>query len=208
MAKQPRSALPKSQTPPASSAETAATPKSGSRSARAPQTVTAVEMGARQREISVSEFFTKNRHLLGFDNPRKALLTCVKEAVDDALDACEEAGILPDVIVQLDVVAPNGGAPPAASRRAVLLIDAVVGPTPLDLEARRYLDRHHVATTVVATKIDKLSRGARKPALAAIRRELDLREETSLIAFSAKSGEGTAELWEEIGRPLPQAAGN
>src|SRR5438132_5997919 len=42
--------------------------------------VSAVEMGARQREISVSEFFTKNRHLLGFDNPRKALLTCVKEA--------------------------------------------------------------------------------------------------------------------------------
>ena len=54
--------------------------------------VSAVEMGARQREISVSEFFTKNRHLLGFDNPRKALLTCVKEAVDNALDACEEAG--------------------------------------------------------------------------------------------------------------------
>src|SRR6188474_984923 len=43
----------------------------------------AVEMGARQREISVSEFFTKNRHLLGFDNPRKALLTCVKEVVDN-----------------------------------------------------------------------------------------------------------------------------
>ena len=58
-----------------------------------PQQITAVEMGARQREISVSEFFTKNRHLLGFDNPRKALLTCVKEAVDNALDACEEAGI-------------------------------------------------------------------------------------------------------------------
>ena len=35
-----------------------------------------------QKEISVSEFFAKNRHLLGFDNPRKALLTTVKEAVD------------------------------------------------------------------------------------------------------------------------------
>ena len=67
-----------------------------------PKTVTAVEMGARQREISVSEFFTKNRHLLGFDNPRKALLTCVKEAVDNALDACEEGGILPDVVVKLE----------------------------------------------------------------------------------------------------------
>ena len=51
---------------------------------------TAEQMASRQREISVSEFFAKNRHLLGFDNPRKALLTTVKEAVDNALDACEE----------------------------------------------------------------------------------------------------------------------
>src|SRR4051812_4442847 len=77
--------------------------------------VSAVEMGARQREISVSEFFTKNRHLLGFDNPRKALLTCVKEAVDNALDACEEAGILPDIVVKLEAVG-NGEAPPPASQ--------------------------------------------------------------------------------------------
>ncbi|MGB2723188.1 MAG: DNA topoisomerase VI subunit B [Nitrospira sp.] len=77
--------------------------------------VTAVEMGARQREISVSEFFTKNRHLLGFDNPRKALLTCVKEAVDNSLDACEEAGILPEVTVRLEMVA-NGQAPVTPSQ--------------------------------------------------------------------------------------------
>jgi DNA topoisomerase-6 subunit B len=78
-------------------------------------TVTAVEMGASQREISVSEFFTKNRHLLGFDNPRKALLTCVKEAVDNALDACEEAGILPEVFVKLEV-ASDEKTPPAPSQ--------------------------------------------------------------------------------------------
>ncbi|UCG32340.1 MAG: hypothetical protein JSU68_11805, partial [Phycisphaerales bacterium] len=47
-------------------------------------------LAAKQRDISVSEFFAKNRHLLGFDNKRKALLTTVKEAVDNALDACEE----------------------------------------------------------------------------------------------------------------------
>ncbi len=76
----------------------------------------AVEMGARQREISVSEFFTKNRHLLGFDNPRKALLTCVKEAVDNALDASEEAGILPEVVVTLAVAASNGEAALPASQ--------------------------------------------------------------------------------------------
>jgi len=78
--------------------------------------ISAAEMGARQREISVSEFFTKNRHLLGFDNPRKALLTCVKEAVDNALDAAEEAGILPDVAVTLEVASTDDAAPPPASQ--------------------------------------------------------------------------------------------
>jgi DNA topoisomerase-6 subunit B len=62
---------------------------------------TAEAMASRQREISVSEFFTKNRHLLGFDNPAKALLTTVKEAVDNSLDACEEAGILPELLVEI-----------------------------------------------------------------------------------------------------------
>ncbi|MHC4323805.1 MAG: DNA topoisomerase VI subunit B [Planctomycetota bacterium] len=65
---------------------------------------TAEDMARRQREISVAEFFTKNRHLLGFDNPRKALLTTIKEGVDNSLDACEEAGILPDIKV---LIAPS-----------------------------------------------------------------------------------------------------
>ncbi|WP_424363347.1 DNA topoisomerase VI subunit B [Methylocystis parvus] len=62
---------------------------------------TALEMAGRQREISVSEFFLKNRHLLGFDTPAKALVTAVKEAVDNALDACEEAGVLPEITVEV-----------------------------------------------------------------------------------------------------------
>jgi len=68
---------------------------------------TAASMAAKQREISVSEFFLKNRHLLGFDNPRRALLTTVKEAVDNALDACEEAGILPEIAVDIIQTAEN-----------------------------------------------------------------------------------------------------
>ena len=63
---------------------------------------TAESMAKTQRAISVSEFFAKNRHLLGFDNPRKALLTTVREAVDNALDACEEAGILPTVDIEIE----------------------------------------------------------------------------------------------------------
>jgi len=61
----------------------------------------AADLATRQRDISVSEFFAKNRHLLGFDNPSKALLTTVREAVDNSLDACEEAGILPDLGIEI-----------------------------------------------------------------------------------------------------------
>src|SRR4249920_493185 len=68
---------------------------------------TAESMAATQRDISVSEFFAKNRHLLGFDNPRKALLTAVKEAVDNSLDACEEAGIIPELWVHMEAAGPN-----------------------------------------------------------------------------------------------------
>jgi len=75
--------------------------------AKAPKKIvqlTAMDLAEKQREISVSEFFTKNRHLLGFDSPAKALLTTVKEAVDNALDACEEAGILPDLLIEIQEI--------------------------------------------------------------------------------------------------------
>ncbi len=68
---------------------------------------TAESMARRQRDISVSEFFLKNRHLLGFDSPRKALLTSIKEAVDNSLDACEEADILPEISVDIEQVAED-----------------------------------------------------------------------------------------------------
>ena len=61
----------------------------------------AEELAKKQQSISVSEFFTKNRHLLGFDNPRKALLTTIKEGVDNSLDACQEAKVLPTIKVKI-----------------------------------------------------------------------------------------------------------
>jgi DNA topoisomerase VI subunit B len=73
---------------------------------------TAETMAGKQKEIAVSEFFAKNRHLLGFDNPRKALLTTVKEAVDNSLDACEEAHILPEVWVEIQALNGGSKAPP------------------------------------------------------------------------------------------------
>jgi DNA topoisomerase-6 subunit B len=84
---------------------------------------TAETLAARQRDISVSEFFAKNRHLLGFDNPRKALLTTVKEAVDNSLDACEEAGILPDITVIIEDLQPDRPASAKSSRYRVTVVD-------------------------------------------------------------------------------------
>lgn len=90
---------------------------------RARRGATAEEMATRQRDISVSEFFAKNRHLLGFDNPRKALLTTVKEAVDNSLDACEEAGILPDITVVIEDLQPNRPSNAKSSRYRVTIVD-------------------------------------------------------------------------------------
>lgn len=81
----------------------------------------AESMATKQRDISVSEFFAKNRHLLGFDNPRKALLTTVKEAVDNALDACEEAEILPDIEVKIEALSPVTAAAKSAKYRITIL---------------------------------------------------------------------------------------
>ncbi|HZZ41928.1 MAG TPA: DNA topoisomerase VI subunit B [Tepidisphaeraceae bacterium] len=84
---------------------------------------TAETMATKQKDIAVSEFFAKNRHLLGFDNPRKALLTTVKEAVDNSLDACEEAGILPNVTVVIEDLQPDRPANAKQSRYRVTVVD-------------------------------------------------------------------------------------
>lgn len=59
--------------------------------------ISAEEMAKAMREVSIAEFFEKNRHLLGYENPTKALVTIVKEAVDNSLDACDEAGLIPSL---------------------------------------------------------------------------------------------------------------
>ncbi len=61
----------------------------------------AEELAKNQKSISVAEFFEKNRQILGFDSAPRSLITTVKEAVDNSLDACEESEILPDIFLQI-----------------------------------------------------------------------------------------------------------
>ena len=65
----------------------------------------AEKMAKDMKEASVAEFFEKNRHLLGYENPNKSLLTVVKEAIDNSLDATEEARILPEIHISVKQVA-------------------------------------------------------------------------------------------------------
>ena len=62
---------------------------------------TAERMAKNQKQVAISEFFEKNKHFLGFDSLTRSLITAVKEAVDNSLDACEEARILPKIRVQI-----------------------------------------------------------------------------------------------------------
>ena len=62
----------------------------------------AENIASKQKQISISEFFEKNKHFLGFDTLQRAVITAVKEAVDNSLDACEEARILPTIKVEIN----------------------------------------------------------------------------------------------------------
>ena len=64
----------------------------------------AQKLAANQKQVAISEFFEKNKHFLGFDSLPRSLITAVKEAVDNALDACEEARILPTIRIQITKV--------------------------------------------------------------------------------------------------------
>lgn len=58
-------------------------------------------------QISPSEFFYRNRDLAGFSNPTRSLYTAVREFVENALDACDQKGILPDVHLSIKAVDPE-----------------------------------------------------------------------------------------------------
>ncbi|DAC59783.1 MAG TPA: DNA topoisomerase VI subunit B, partial [Candidatus Poseidoniales archaeon] len=64
----------------------------------------AQKLASNQKQVAISEFFEKNKHFLGFDSPIRSLITAVKEAVDNSLDACEEARILPTIRVKVSKI--------------------------------------------------------------------------------------------------------
>ncbi len=87
------------------------------------------------------------------------------------------------------------------------LIDAKVGATPLDVQAFDYFRSLGLLPTVVATKADRVGRAKRHAALAGIGAALSPDLKVSVIAFSARSGEGTRDLWRAITTFLDEPQG-
>ncbi|MEM3399204.1 MAG: DNA topoisomerase VI subunit B, partial [Candidatus Micrarchaeia archaeon] len=58
------------------------------------------------REHSVAEFFKKNRQMLGLYGKVRSLTTVIHEYVTNSLDAAEEAGVLPDITIEIKAL-PN-----------------------------------------------------------------------------------------------------
>lgn len=79
---------------------------------------------------SVSSYFTKNLQQIGFSTPAKAVLTTLKEAVDNSLDACEENGILPEIKIIIEKLGP--GTSKGTDKIRILIEDNGPG-IPLDL---------------------------------------------------------------------------
>ncbi len=80
---------------------------------------------------STAEYFAKNLQQVGFSSPTKAVLTTLKEAVDNALDACEEHDLLPEIRVSIKKV--GSGASKSTDLVEIAVEDNGPGIDPDDL---------------------------------------------------------------------------
>lgn len=80
----------------------------------------------------------------------------------------------------------------------VLIVDAKVGPTALDVQALEYLASLGVPLAVAATKVDRLSRGKAAAVPGTVRQSLGLDGSSPVLPVSARTGHGIKELWKQI----------
>lgn len=80
---------------------------------------------------STAEYFAKNLQQVGFSSPLKAVLTTLKEAVDNSLDACENSGILPEI--EIEVVKIGTGSTKNTDLIKIVVEDNGPGIEPDDL---------------------------------------------------------------------------
>lgn len=84
---------------------------------------------------------------------------------------------------------------PYQQKKVVVVIDATVGPTELDLTVLKLLEEHQKNILIVANKIDKVKKTAQKKQLAAIQEKVGAH---LVVAYSSPKNIGRQELLHEI----------
>jgi len=82
--------------------------------------------------------------------------------------------------------------------RVYMLVDFRIKPTQDDLLMYNFLKYYNLPVTIVATKVDKVSRNDRDKQIKLVRDELNIREEDKLVLFSIKTKLGKSEVQKEI----------
>ncbi|MBR2997922.1 MAG: YihA family ribosome biogenesis GTP-binding protein [Bacilli bacterium] len=84
--------------------------------------------------------------------------------------------------------------------RVYLLIDFRIKPTQDDLLMYNFLKYHNLPVTIIATKVDKISKNDREKQINAIKEELDIKDGDNFVLFSSKTKLGKAEIQDEISK--------
>jgi GTP-binding protein len=82
--------------------------------------------------------------------------------------------------------------------RVFLLIDFKVKPTQDDLLMYNFLNYHNLPVTIIATKVDKVSKNDREKQIEAIKQELEIKDGDNFVLFSSKTKLGKTEIQNEI----------
>lgn len=80
----------------------------------------------------------------------------------------------------------------------IMLVDIRHAPTDDDKLMYRWILDRGIAHMFIATKADKISRGRIQGRLSEIRKELGIKPDASLTAYSSETGQGRDQIWSEL----------
>ncbi|ENH95773.1 GTP-binding protein YsxC [Gracilibacillus halophilus YIM-C55.5] len=83
-------------------------------------------------------------------------------------------------------------------KATALIIDSRHEPTELDQIMYDFLKYYELPVLVIATKIDKVAKGKRQKHLQQVIQTLELEDTDVVIPFSAETGEGKEEAWQQM----------
>ncbi|MCK9190059.1 MAG: ribosome biogenesis GTP-binding protein YihA/YsxC [Sphaerochaetaceae bacterium] len=83
-------------------------------------------------------------------------------------------------------------------KSVIQLVDLKVGPTSDDKAMIDFMNQLNIPYIIVATKADKLKKAEAKKALMKLKSNMIIKQDTLIIPYSAKTGQGKMELLTEI----------